>query len=221
MPGFLRIAPLLHKVTIVAFLLTLEKHANKALQAGNNGTFSVCYIYSLRLQLKIQYDWDKQTLISLLEASVTIVALFSLLAFLCFIKSERFSFFSIIFSLANTRIGAVCGCMPYLIFMLSIHIMWHSEANTFILEPHKYSVGSAVLFSTQCQIVSEFVSNFCHSLRHGVTSRIFPVSPLYCSFLTYPEETSKDNFFWEGKISQTQTLVSLFIVGLNDFKGLF
>lgn len=92
MQEFLRIAPLLHKVTAVAFLLTLEIHANKALQAGNKGTSSVYYIYTVRLQLKIQYDWDKQTLIGLLEASVTIVALFSLLAFLCFKKSERFSF---------------------------------------------------------------------------------------------------------------------------------
>lgn len=45
---------MLHKVTIVAFLLTLEKHANKSLQARSRGTSSVCYIYVVRLQLKIQ-----------------------------------------------------------------------------------------------------------------------------------------------------------------------
>lgn len=82
------------------------------------------------------------------------------------------------------------------------HTHWMTKANTFILEPHKYSVGSAGLLSTQCQIVFEFVSNFCHSLRQDVTSRIFAVSPLYCSFLTHPEETSNSSFFWERKISQ-------------------
>lgn len=56
----------------------------------NNVTSSVCYIYTVRLQLKIQYDWDKQTLIGLLEASVTIAPLFSLLAFFCLKESERF-----------------------------------------------------------------------------------------------------------------------------------
>lgn len=88
-------------------------------------------------------------------------------------------------------------------FMLSTHIMKHSEANTFILEPHKYSVGSAGLLSTKCQIVFEFVSNFCHSLRQDTTCKIFPVSCLYCSFFTYPKKNSKGIFFWEGKSSQT------------------
>lgn len=170
MPELLRIAPLLHKVTIVVCLLSLKKHANKALQAGKKWAFfSLLHSYCQTPVKKISMTRTKKKFNQLTGSLSHNSGNMLSVSIPLFYKIWKNFFFSIIFSNANTWIGAVCGCMPYHIFSLSRSIVWHSEANTFILEPQKNSVGSTALHSTRCQIVSEFGSSFCHSLRQDAT----------------------------------------------------